>query len=67
MERCELNVGDRVRVQMPRTRWDHRTGVLHEIKNEKDSRPTGLVILDGIARPFPLVHLQSLPKLPEQH
>ena len=42
-------VGDMVLIDWPRTRWDHRQGVVREIKTEESSEPYGMVVLDGIA------------------
>ena len=54
----ELQIGDVVRVDAPRTRWDHRSGILHRIENGQ--RSFGWVILDGTATRFPLGHLNRL-------
>jgi hypothetical protein len=52
-------VGDRVLVDLPRTRWDHREGVLREIRNEAGQSSQGFVYLDCMLVRFPLTQLQS--------
>ena len=54
----ELQIGEEVLVDAPRTRWDHRNGTLHRI--EYGQRSFGWVILDGTATRFPLVQLSRL-------
>ena len=54
----ELQIGDVVLVEAPRTRWDNRHGILHRI--ERGQRSFGWVILDGTATRFPLGHLSRL-------
>ena len=54
----ELQIGDQVLVDAPRTRWDHRRGTLHRI--ERGQRCFGWVILDGTATRFPLGQLSRL-------
>ena len=48
----ELQIGEEVLVDAPRTRWDSRHGTLHRI--EREQRSFGWVILDGTATRFPL-------------
>ena len=50
-------VGDRVLVDLPRTRWDHRQGVLHEIRHEAGQPIQGFVYLDCMLVRFPLARL----------
>ena len=54
----ELQIGEEVLVDAPRTRWDNRHGTLHRI--ESGQRSFGWVILDGTATRFPLVQLSRL-------
>ena len=54
----ELQIGEEVLVDAPRTRWDHRHGKLHRIENGQ--RSFGWVILDGTATRFPLGQLSRL-------
>ena len=51
----ELQIGEEVLVDAPRTRWDNRHGTLHRIENGQ--RSFGWVILDGTATRF---HLRQL-------
>ena len=50
----ELVVGEVVVIDWPRTRWDHRSGRLHELRHEPGERLFGYVLLDGIAMRIPL-------------
>ena len=54
----ELQIGEKVLVDAPRTRWDNRHGTLHRI--ESGQRSFGWVILDGTATRFPLGQLRRL-------
>ena len=47
-------VGDRVLVDLPRTRWDHRQGLLHEIRQEAGQPSQGFVYLDCMLVRFPM-------------
>ena len=58
MHSPELQIGDVVLVDAPRTRWDNRHGTLHRIENGQ--RSFGWVILDGTATRFPLGQLSRL-------
>ena len=58
LETQELKVGDLVLIDLPRTQWDHREGKLFEIRQDPCYIPRGHVILDGIARAFPLTRLR---------
>ncbi len=53
-------VGDRVLVDLPRTRWDHRQGVLREIRHEAGQPSQGFVYLDCMLVRFQLKQLQSI-------
>ena len=55
MHSPELQIGDVVLVDAPRTRWDHRHGTLHRIEMGQGS--FGWVILDGTATRFQLRQL----------
>ena len=54
----ELQIGDVVLVDAPRTRWDHRHGTLHRI--ERGQRNYAWVILDGTATRFPVGQVSRL-------
>ena len=54
----ELQIGEEVLVDAPRTRWDQLHGALHRI--ERGQRSYAWVILDGTATRFPLGHLSRL-------
>jgi hypothetical protein len=56
----QLEVGDLVRIECPRTRWDNRQGRLHELREESGQRSCGFVLLDGIAVRFPLMSLRRV-------
>ena len=58
MHSPELQIGDVVLVDAPRTRWDHRHGTLHRI--ERGQRNYAWVILDGTATRFLLGQLSRL-------
>ena len=58
LQNPELQIGEEVLVDAPRTRWDNRHGTLHRI--ESGQRSFGWVILDGTATRFPLGHLSRL-------
>jgi hypothetical protein len=51
-------VGDRVLVDLPKTRWDHRQGVLREIRHEAGQSSQGFVYLDCMLVRFPLARLR---------
>jgi len=53
----QLEVGDIVLIDWPRSPWDQRRGRLHELRNETDQKGVGLVLLDGIAVGFPMENL----------
>jgi hypothetical protein len=58
----QLEVGDIVVIDWPRTSWDHRRGRLHELRHETGEKGIGLVLLDGIAVGFPMESLyKTLP------
>ena len=54
----ELQVGDLVLIDWPRTRWDHRRGRLDELREEPGRRSYGFVLLDGITVRYPFARLQ---------
>jgi hypothetical protein len=54
----QLEVGDLVRIDWARTRWDNRQGRLHELREEPGQLSQGFVLLDGIAVHFPLDRLK---------
>ena len=54
----ELQIGDQVLVDAPRTRWDNRHGTLHRI--ERGQRSYAWVILDGTATRFPVGRVSRL-------
>ena len=54
----ELQIGEEVLVDAPRTRWDNRHGTLHRI--EIGQLSFGWVILDGTATRFLLGQLSRL-------
>jgi hypothetical protein len=54
----QLEVGDLVRIDWPRTRWDNRQGRLHELRNEAGQLSHGFVLLGGIAVRFPVDRLK---------
>jgi hypothetical protein len=49
-----LKVGDMVLIDWPRSRWDGRVGLLHELRQHTGERYFGYVILDCIAMRIPL-------------
>jgi len=54
----DLQVGDLVLIDWPRTRWDHRRGQVQEIRLEPGATPQALVQLDGMAVLFAMEHLR---------
>jgi hypothetical protein len=58
LSREVLVVGERVLVDLPRTRWDHRKGSLHEIRHEAGQPSQGFVYLDCMVVRFPLARLR---------
>ena len=44
----ELQIGEMVEIDWPRTRWDRRRGLLHELRQEPGERQFGYVLLDGV-------------------
>ena len=44
----ELQIGEMVEIDWPRTRWDRRRGRLHELRQETGERQFGYVLLDGV-------------------
>jgi hypothetical protein len=59
LNKPQLEVGDKVRIDWPRTRWDNRQGRLHELRNEPGQLSQGLVLLDGIAVRIPVKNLKT--------
>jgi hypothetical protein len=59
MEWAEPQIGERVLVDLPRTRWDHRQGILREIRKEPGQPSQGFVYLDWMLVRFPLDRLKS--------
>ena len=60
MEPVEPQIGDLVLVDLPRTRWDHRQGILKQIRREQGQPSQGFVYLDCMLVRFPLEQLQSI-------
>ncbi len=58
MHSQQLEVGDLVLIDWPRTRWDHRRGRLHELRQEPSHEGYGFVLLDCIAVRFSLERLR---------
>ena len=58
LQNPELQIGEEVLVDAPRTRWDNRHGTLHRI--EIGQLSFGWVILDGTATRFLLGQLSRL-------
>jgi len=58
MESVEPQIGDRVLVDLPRTRWDHRQGDLREIHKEPGQPSQGFVYLDCMLVRFPMSALR---------
>ncbi len=50
----ELQVGDLVLVDRPRSRWDHRQGILREIRQEPGEPRQGFVYLSWMLVRFPM-------------
>ena len=59
LNKPQLEVGDTVRIDWPRTRWDNRQGRLNELRNEPGQQSQGLVLLDGIAVRIPVKNLKT--------
>ena len=49
LHKPELQIGEMVEIDWPRTRWDRRCGLLHELRQEPGERQFGYVLLDGVA------------------
>lgn len=47
-------VGDWVLVDLPRSRWDHRKGILREIRKETGHPDQGFVYLNWMLVRFPM-------------
>jgi len=45
----DFQVGELVRIEWPRTRWDRRVGKLVEVRREPGAKEYGFVLIDGIA------------------
>ena len=58
MEPVEPQIGDRVLVDLPRTRWDHRQGILKQIRREQGQPSQGFVYLDCMLVHFPMSALR---------
>jgi hypothetical protein len=54
LNKPQLEVGDRLRIDWPRTRWDNRRGRLHELREEPGQLSHGFVLLDGVAVLLPI-------------
>ena len=54
MESVEPQIGDLVLVDLPRTRWDHRQGILKQIRREQGQPSQGFVYLDCMLVRFPM-------------
>jgi hypothetical protein len=59
LNKTQPEVGDLVRIDWPRTRWDNRQGRLQELRVEPGQRSCGFVLLDGIAVRFPVDRLKQ--------
>jgi len=57
--REELHVGDLVLVDFPRSRWDHRQGILREIRQEPGEPSQGFVYLSCMLVRFPMSTLRK--------
>ena len=53
----QLEVGNLVRINWPRSRWDNRQGRLHELREEPGQKSHAFVLLDGIAV---AIHIEKL-------
>ncbi len=58
MERVEPQIGDWVLVDLPRSRWDHRQGILREIRQEPGYPDQGFVYLSWMLVRFPMSTLR---------
>jgi len=47
LNKLQLEVGDTVRIDWPRTRWDGRKGILVEIPEVIEGHANAVVLLDG--------------------
>jgi len=56
--REEPQVGDWVLVELPRSRWDHRQGILREIRQEPGEPSQGFVYLSCMLVRFPMSNLR---------
>jgi len=52
-------VGDLVLVDFPRSRWDHRQGILREIRQEPGEPSQGFVYLSCMLVRFPMSTLRK--------
>jgi hypothetical protein len=57
----ELQLGDLMMIEPPRTRWDNRRGRLHELSKELARRSHGFVVLDCTVIRLPLERLHWSP------
>lgn len=56
----EPKIGDKVLVDLPRNRWDHRQGILKQIRQEPGSPSQGIVYLSSMLVTFPLSILRKV-------
>ena len=57
LHKPQPEIGDTVLIDWPRTRWDGRQGRIHALHQDNALEGYGLVLLEGIAVPFPLERL----------
>ena len=62
LNKPQLEVGDTVRIDWPRTRWDGRQGILRQVRREEGCQDFGYVMMDGIAVAFPATRLERREK-----
>jgi len=62
----DLQVGDLVLIDWPRTRWDHRRGILHELRQVPDEGNLGLVLLDGATIRVPIKRIIKISVIGER-
>jgi hypothetical protein len=57
--KTQPEIGDLVRIDWPRTRWDGREGILLENAGEQESALCGCVLIDQTAVFFKKTHIQK--------
>ena len=60
MERVEPQIGDWVLVDLPRSRWDHRQGILREIRLMRSLAHPGVLGLHDLIMPPSLDHFDDV-------